>query len=56
VFIKVLYVVLVLCVGAVVGAVVAGYVRIRRHMNGSHSPAHEVPKAPEVKIEQEIRR
>jgi len=43
VFIKILYVVLVLCVGAVVGAVIAGYLRIRRHMNGSGKAAeHEV--------------
>lgn len=53
-FIKVLYVVLVLCVGAVVGAVIAGYFRIRRHMNGDH--AHDSPEAPKIEVEQEIRR
>ncbi|MGZ4816509.1 MAG: hypothetical protein ACXVZV_13920 [Terriglobales bacterium] len=50
-FIKILYVVLVLCVGAVVGAVIAGYLRIRRHMNGAG-------KGPEgtQQAEHEIRR
>ena len=33
--IKVLYVVLVLCTIALVGAVVAGYFKIRRHMRGA---------------------
>ncbi len=53
-FIKVLYVLLVLCVGAVVGAVIAGYLRIKRHMNGSQPAGHEVSQNP--KVEQEIRR
>jgi hypothetical protein len=51
VFIKILYVVLLLCMGAVVGAVIAGYVRIRRHMNGSGKP----PTKDTPQIEQDIR-
>lgn len=51
-FIKVLYVVLVLCVGAVVGAVIAGYLRIRRHMNGKAA----APSPETQPVEQEIRR
>jgi hypothetical protein len=35
VLIKVLYVVLVLCTIALVGAVAAGYFKIRRHMRGA---------------------
>jgi hypothetical protein len=55
VFIKILYAVLVLCMVAVGGAIVAGYFRIRRHMNGSGKAAtgHEAA-APQV--EQEVRR
>ena len=53
-FIKILYVVLVLCMGAVVGAVIAGYFRIRHHMNGAPKAAPENEKAPQ--LEQEIRR
>jgi len=53
VLIKILYVVLVLCVAAILGAAVAGYFRIRRHMNGkAASPAVPAPAAPEV--EQQI--
>lgn len=37
--IKVLYVVLVLCTIALVGAVVAGYFKIRRHMRGAGKDA-----------------
>ncbi len=37
--IKVLYVVLVLCTIALVGAVVAGYFKIRRHMRGAGKEA-----------------
>jgi len=54
VFIKVLYVVLVLCVAAVVGAVIAGYVRIRRHMSSHQVQTPETEKPAEV--EHEIRR
>ncbi len=51
--IKILYVVLVLCVGAILGAAIAGYFRIRRHMNGKAvTPAMREPGAPEV--EQQI--
>jgi hypothetical protein len=53
VFIKILYVVLVLCVGAVVGAVIAGYVRIRHHMSDHQTHRHEGPKP--VEVEQEIK-
>ncbi|HVZ17015.1 MAG TPA: hypothetical protein VG897_07855 [Terriglobales bacterium] len=49
-FIQILYVVLVLCVGAVLGAVIAGYLRIRRHLNGSSKAPENAPQA-----EQEIR-
>lgn len=52
-FIKILYVVLVLCMGAVVGAVIAGYVRIRRHMNSHQTHSHEGSKP--VEVEQEIK-
>lgn len=53
-FIKILYVVLVLCMGAVVGAVIAGYFRIRHHMNG----AGKAPSQPNevAELEHEIRR
>ncbi len=51
--IKIFYVVLVLCVAAIVGAAIAGYFRIRRHMNGkAATPAVPTPGAPEV--EQQI--
>jgi len=53
VFIKILYVVLVLCVVAVVGAVVAGYLRIRRHMNASK--AAPVETAQRAELEHELR-
>jgi len=54
VFIKILYLVLLLCVGAVVGAVIAGYFRVRRHMNGSGKAA--LPETSETKqLEHEIR-
>lgn len=52
-FIKILYVVLVLCVGAVVGAVIAGYVRIRRHMSDHQTHQHERPKP--VAVEPEVK-
>jgi len=39
VFIKILYLVLVLCMGALVGAVIAAYFRIRRHMNRTSKPS-----------------
>jgi hypothetical protein len=55
VFIKVLYAVLVVCVGAVVGAAIAGYFRIRRHMNrAGNAPAENPVTAPRIK--EEIRR
>lgn len=50
-FIKILYVVLVLCMAAVVGAVIAGYIRIRRHMNGAKPGSPEAPP-----VEHELRR
>jgi hypothetical protein len=51
VFIKILYVVLVLCMVAVVGAVIAGYFRIRRHMSDSRKAAK-----PSAEMEHEVRR
>jgi hypothetical protein len=39
VLIKILFLVLVLGMLAVVGAVIAGYFRVRRHMNGSKQSA-----------------
>jgi hypothetical protein len=51
VFIKVLYVVLVLCVGAVVGAAIAGYVRIKRHLKGQHAQPPEGSGSTETKQE-----
>jgi hypothetical protein len=41
VFIKVLYVVLVLCTVALMGAVAAAYLKIRRHMRDSHTPQQD---------------
>jgi uncharacterized protein YneF (UPF0154 family) len=38
VFIKVLFVVLVLCTLALLGAVAAGYLRVRRQMRSSEKP------------------
>ena len=53
VFIKILYLVLVLAVGAVLGAVVAGYFRIRRHMNGKGA-VPVPPPAKTTEVEEEI--
>jgi len=45
VFIKVLYLVLVLCMVAVAGAVIAAYLKIRKHMHASQ----DQPKSTEDK-------
>ena len=45
--IKVLYVVLVLCTIALVGAVVAGYFKIRRHMRGAGKEATDASNTNE---------
>jgi hypothetical protein len=42
VLIKILYVVLVLCTIALVGAVAAGYFKIRRHMRGADKDTKSV--------------
>jgi hypothetical protein len=51
VLIKVLYVVLVLCTIALVGAVVAGYFKIRRHMRGA---GRDVKNASDTKEPQNL--
>jgi len=51
VFIKILYLLLVLCMGALIGAVIAGYLRIRRQMKQSSKP----PKNTTEELEHENR-
>ena len=47
-FIKILYVLLVLCMAALVGAVIAGYLRVRRQMKAEH----KAPEGASDKVEE----